>query len=134
MEILSKKVNKVSYQINCRTFETRYNWGHKVQLIVNNRIVSENKIVYYNRTWESFQYQSCITGAINLYYNDLFNNYITQYKEENDKKRLTQTEKEQLIKDFKKLDNVKSLLKLKKIVNNSNNTNAFNRQYINENF
>lgn len=134
MEILSKKINKINYTFNCKTFDNRYNWGHKVQMIVNNRIVSENKIIYYNRTWETFNYQSCMNGAINLYYNDLFNEYITEYKQENGKKRLTQTEKEQLKKAFNKLDNIKSLLKLKKFVNNARSSYDFKYQYINNEF
>ena len=134
MEILSKKINKINYQFNCKTFDNRYNWGHKVQMIVNNRIVTENKIIYYNRTWETFNYQSCMNGAINLYYNDLFNNYLLEYKEENGKKRLTQTEKEELKKAFNKLDNIKSLLKLKKFVNNARSLYDFKYQYINNEF
>lgn len=134
MEILKKKINKNNYQFNCRTFDNRNNWGHKVQFIVNNRRVAENKVIYYNRTWESFQYQSCINGAINLYYNELLNDYINNYKSDNNITRLKKEIKEQLQKDFNKLENIKSLLKLKKLVNESNNTNAFNHQYINENF
>lgn len=134
MEILKKKINKIEYQFNCRTFDNRYSWGHKVQFIVNNRIVTENKIVYYNRTWESFKYQTAINGAINLYYNDLFNKFIADYKENNNITRLKKEIKEQLQKDFNKQDEIRSLLKLKKLVKNSNNTNNFKYQFINEYF
>jgi len=134
VEILSKKINKIEYQFNCRTFESRYSWGHKVQFIVNNRIVSENKIVYYNRTWESFRYQTAINGAINLYYNDLFNKFITDYKEINNITRLKKEIKEDLQKQFNKQDDIKSLLKLKKLVKDSNSSYNFKYQYINESF
>jgi len=134
MEILKKKINKIEYQFNCKTFDNRYSWGHKVQFIVNNRIVTENKVIYYNRTWESFKYQTAINGAINLYYNNLFDNFITEYKEKNNIKKLKKEIKEQLQKEFNKQDDIKSLLKLKKLVKDSNNTNNFNYQYINESF
>lgn len=134
MEILSKKINKINYTFNCKTFDNRYTWGHKVQMIVDNIIVLENKIVYYNRTWENFNYQSCINGAINLYYNDLFNNYLLEYKQKNNVTRLKKEIKEQLQKDFNKLDNIKSLLKLKKFVNNARSSYDFKYQYINNEF
>ena len=132
MEILTKKINGFNYQFNCKTYENYYNWGHKVQFIVNNRIVSEYKITYYNRTWESFQYQTCMRGAINDYYNIQFNFYLMDYKNINGITRLTKEKKEDLQKQFNKKDDIKSLLKLKKIING--NGHELKRQYINEGF
>lgn len=46
--------------IDCWTYETRYSWGHKATLYISGYPVKEFKIVYYNRTWEAYQFQSML--------------------------------------------------------------------------
>jgi len=53
-----------SVYIDCETYETRYSWGHKAYLYVDDRQEAYKKITYYNRTWESYCYQSIIHGII----------------------------------------------------------------------
>jgi hypothetical protein len=53
------KINE-SAEIQCLTYETRNSWGHVAKLIVNGTEVDRTKIRYYNRTWESFEYESVI--------------------------------------------------------------------------
>jgi len=45
-------------------YETSRNWGHKARAIYNGREVAEVKIVYQNRTWESYKYQSVMQKLI----------------------------------------------------------------------
>lgn len=53
------KVNEDT-QIDCWTYETRSTWGHRANLVRNGRITMEAKVRYYNRTWESFTYESIL--------------------------------------------------------------------------
>lgn len=45
-------------------WETRYSWGHTAEVSVNYHTVSRAKFRYYNRTWESYRYQSVIHSAL----------------------------------------------------------------------
>lgn len=45
-------------------YETQRNWGHKARAIYNGREVAEVKIVYQNRTWESYKYQTVMEKLI----------------------------------------------------------------------
>jgi len=55
--------NKI--KIEAEYYETRYSWGHKASLYINNHKVEHDKIRYYNRTWESYQFQSILNSIIN---------------------------------------------------------------------
>lgn len=50
--------------IDCETYETRYSWGHKAYLLIDGQQEAYTKYVYYNRTWESYTYQSILGGIV----------------------------------------------------------------------
>lgn len=52
-------------KIEAEYYETRYSWGHKAYLFINGHEVVDDKITYYNRTWESYQFQSILKSIIN---------------------------------------------------------------------
>lgn len=47
-------------------FETRHNWGHNARAIYRGQEVAEVKIVYQNRTWESYKFQSVMEKLIDV--------------------------------------------------------------------
>lgn len=63
--IYNKEINGVKFTLVCESWSTRNSWGHKVTLYRNDSvIIGRAKIRYYNRTWESYQYQSAIKSVI----------------------------------------------------------------------
>ena len=50
--------------IEAEYYETGYSWGHKAWLFINGREVAYKKATYYNRTWESYQYQSVCQSVV----------------------------------------------------------------------
>ena len=116
MEIKTKIVNHNKYVFINDYWETSSSWGHKTVIYKNNYKIASNKVRYYNRTWETYKYQSCMNGAINIVYNDALNDFINDYKINNNILRLKQDDKEQLKKDFKKSIEGKELLKVKKAI------------------
>ena len=48
-------------------WETRYSWGHTAEVSVNYEVIARAKYRYYNRTWESYRYQSVIHAALRGY-------------------------------------------------------------------
>lgn len=69
-------------EIVCDSVGTRYGFRHDARLFVNGYEVEKAKVCYYNRTWESFEFDSVIRKLI----------------DQTD--RLTKTEKEQFLTAF----------------------------------
>jgi hypothetical protein len=51
-------------QIICNSVKTRYGFRHDAELHENGRFVMKAKACYYNRTWESFEYESVISDLL----------------------------------------------------------------------
>ena len=63
--ISNKEINGVKFTFVCEYWRTRNSWGHEVTLYKNDTFkVGRAKIRYYNRTWESYLYQSAIKSVI----------------------------------------------------------------------
>lgn len=45
-------------------WETRHSWGHRAEILDGCRVVARANIRYYNRTWESYRFQSVIHIAL----------------------------------------------------------------------
>ena len=63
--IYNRDINGVKFTLVCESWSTRNSWGHEVTLYKNDFAkIGRAKIRYYNRTWESYQYQSAIQCVI----------------------------------------------------------------------
>jgi hypothetical protein len=51
-------------KIEADYYETRNSWGHKAWLYLDGNEIAFNRARYYNRTWESYKYQSVMQGAV----------------------------------------------------------------------
>ena len=53
------------YVFRCWYYETRTSWGHKCEVLDDNyNTICKCRIRYYNRTWESYRYQSVALKAV----------------------------------------------------------------------
>ena len=96
--------------IVAHTYENSHNWGHKATLLHNGtHELNTYKITYYNRTWESYQYQSVIKSVLNDYIDYLIKDYINDYKTQNNITRLKTTLKEELKRQAKMIPLVEKL-------------------------
>lgn len=61
------QVFKIDNKINiaCYTGSTLNGFKHTAELLLNGSVVSTTKILYYNRTWERYQYESVMRKLIN---------------------------------------------------------------------
>ena len=57
------KINN-QYSVFCRSENTRYGFRHLAELHSGYSIVARAKRCYYNRTWESYEYQSVIKDLL----------------------------------------------------------------------
>ena len=56
------------YNIYCRSEKTRYGFRHLAELCLGGCVVEKSKACYYNRTWESYEYQSVIHALLQKYF------------------------------------------------------------------
>ena len=109
MEIIKRELNDNTYTFICETWETSRAWGHRVTMFRNNIEYTTQKITYQNRTWECYRYQTCIFACINQVIEEETQYRLDEYKRTHDKKRLTQQQKDDILKDCKLLQELKQL-------------------------
>ena len=57
------KLNK-TYDLVCMHINTRYGFKHEVSLMKNGYLRLKAKCCYHNRTWESFEFETCIKAVL----------------------------------------------------------------------
>ena len=105
------------YNIVNEYWETSRAWGHKSTLIAPWGEVESHKVRYYNRTWESYTYQTCMSGLIEAILEDNLKSYITQYKEKNDITRLTSLQKDMIKAEWQEKEYIQELMEIKERIN-----------------
>ena len=90
------------FKIVAYSYNTRSSWGHKAELIKNNDYtLNKYKITYYNRTWECYQYQSVIQSVLEAYMQQIIDEFINDYKQQNNIIRLKPQQREELTRQAK---------------------------------
>ena len=117
MEIRQKTTTRGTiFKLVNEGWSTSGAWGHKTTVIRNSYDYEPHKVRYYNRTWESYTFQTCMSGAVETIYENKLNNYIQRYKEKNEIIRFKKGEKEKVIKEFEQTDEAQDLLELKQAI------------------
>jgi len=104
-------INNNEYQFLNESFENSRNWGHKTSLFKNGEKISDHKSIYYNRTWESYQFQSCMQDSVYDLIDIEFAKIIDECKSTNGIKRLASSVKTKLREDFEHNSELFLLLK-----------------------
>ena len=105
------------YNIVNEYWETSRAWGHKSTLIAPWGEVESHKVRYYNRTWERYTYESCMSGLINTILENNQKSYITEYKEKNDITRLTSLQKDMIKAEWQQQEYTQELMEIKERIN-----------------
>ena len=105
------------YNIVNETWETSCAWGHKSTLVAPWGEVESHKVRYYNRTWERYTYETCMSGLIETILGDNLKSYITQYKEKNHIARLLADKKAEVIKEWEQKEYIQELMEIKERIN-----------------
>ena len=95
------KINGNTYDFENESFSNSRNWGHKTRLYKNSHLVSEAKRIYLNRTWEVYQYQSCMRDAVYKLITEAETKAIERYKSSNNIKRLSKERREKVLAECK---------------------------------
>ena len=62
--VFTYKVGDKTYRFYCHTEDTKYGFKHICDVFFNGQPVAYATAKYYNRTWESFEYQSVMKKAV----------------------------------------------------------------------
>ena len=108
------------YNIVNEYWETSRAWGHKSTLVAPWGEVESHKVRYYNRTWESYTYQTCMGGLLDTILENNLKSYITQYKENNDISRLLADKKAEVIKEWEQKEYIKDLKEIQERISTRN--------------
>lgn len=100
-----------TFNFLCRTYDNYNSWGHDVELKLDYSTLSTARCRYYNRTWESFEYQTCMLKAINIWIDSLSEGAIDTYKSQNDITRLKSDERQEILNNDKNYQLAQKLYK-----------------------
>lgn len=96
---------------------TKEGFKHIAKLYNNYFLEEQTKILYYNRTWERFDYESIINKIINMYMETIEQQALFSYKQNHNIKRITKEQLKDFKKELKNYDTYHNLQVLKNRVN-----------------
>ncbi len=98
---------------------TRSGFAHDCELTIGNGRTVTATVVYYNRTWEQYEYQSVMIKAVRILIDERAEEITQRYKFENNIKRLTAKRKEEVKELIKTDDIILTYSKVKELLNNN---------------
>lgn len=90
------KINNHEYLIHSRTANSRTGFAHVSTLVRDGQEIETKRVNYYNRTWESYQYQTSMRIVVEAAMKAELDSLIAHYKRESGIRRLSAAKKEEL--------------------------------------
>lgn len=109
MEIKKFLVGSNEYSFKCEGWSNSRAWGHRVVLIKNMYTMCEAKMTYINRTWENYEFQSCMLHAISIVEKKKQELELEYYKAKTGRKKLREAEKQEIYANCEELKELKEL-------------------------
>lgn len=95
MQIFKTTHNGNEYEFICEFGNTRNGFKHECRLFVNDRFETSATCQYYNRTWESYDYQSVMLRAVGILMEQHESFLKHCFKSENGYEKMTAKRKEE---------------------------------------
>lgn len=95
----TKKIDGNTFVFVNESKGNRAGFYHRTRLYMNDNLIADRKAQYYNRTWESYAFQSVMKWAVSDVIESRKNELISDYKSERGLKRLSKDIKEQIVND-----------------------------------
>ncbi len=114
MKLFEHKINGKKYTFVCDSWSNSRNWGHECKLMINGGYeLASERVTYYNRTWEAYQYQSIMRNVVYNQLERLELELKDNYKRNNNIKRMTEKTQADFQKELKKDSFYQDLKKLR---------------------
>jgi len=119
--IIGRGSNKVVFNFTNNSKGTRNGFAHETELRVNSCLYFYNKVNYYNRTWECYEFQTSMRGALALYQSHVEERIKQDILYKEGKKRMTPAIKALYEKECKKNKALKAIETCRAVLNLSYN-------------
>ena len=100
MSITTKTINNNEYEFVNSYRSNRSGFVHETQLFKNGQLIGEYKQQYYNRTWESYTYQTVMKAVVRILLDIEFEEFKDAYKRHNNIKRLTKAKEAEMMQSL----------------------------------
>ncbi len=114
------EVDGQEYNFRCQYYEVSGSnqaslWGHEVDFKIDYQTVSSAKCSYYNRTWETWEFQTCMLNALSNYMKSIENTIYDNGRQTYSLRNLSKDKKDKLLDES---NEYKSLQKLYNMIAN----------------
>lgn len=88
MKIYKFNIDNKNIEFVCDDGNTYNGFYHKVTMFINGCEVSNARVNYINRTWESYAYQTCMKKAVGILFDRHETNMLFEFKDKNGYKKM----------------------------------------------
>lgn len=108
------EVDGQEYNFKCQYYEVSGSnqaslWGHEVEFKIDYQTVSFAKCSYYNRTWETWEFQTCMLNALSNYMKSIENTVYDNGRQTYNLRNLSKDKKDQLLGENTSYQTLKKL-------------------------
>ena len=100
MSIIKKSINNNEYEFVNSSRSNRSGFVHETKLYKNGNLIGEAKVQYYNRTWETYCYQTVMKRCVYILIDAEFTDFRESYKIKHNIKRMTGAKEAEMMQDF----------------------------------
>jgi len=112
MNTKSFTIGDATFTFENRREKTSCGFRHVSRLLMDGIFVSSASVSYYNRTWESYEFQSAMLRAVDNYIEEIKSGALDAHKHNTGKNRLKQAEKDAVWAESKSLATFRELYTL----------------------
>lgn len=112
MEIKKVKINETEYEFVNQWQNSRNGFNHISTLFKNGYELATHKVHYINRTWERYQFQTAMKGAVEDTLDEYYKRCECMYKELNDISRITKAHRDKIDENYNAQPTIQELKKL----------------------
>lgn len=108
------EVDGQEYNFKCQYYEVSGSnqaslWGHEVDFKIDYQTVSSAKCSYYNRTWETWEFQTCMLNALSNYMKSIENTIYDNGRQTYSVRNLSKDKKDKLLSENTSYQTLKKL-------------------------
>lgn len=93
MMTIERQIEGRSFTFFCESWSNSRAWGHRAVLMEEGRKLQDQKCRYYNRTWESWEFQSICRVVVCSEIQRLKNEALDRFRSQTGRQRIRKEEK-----------------------------------------
>lgn len=93
MMTIRREIEGRNFTFFCESWSNSRAWGHRAVLMEGGRVLQDQKCTYYNRTWESWQYQSICEAVVRSEIERLKGEALDRFRSQTGRQRIRKEEK-----------------------------------------